>query len=68
MGIIHKLMIRFLGTRSQRIHSQFGDVIVRTTKELEKADELMRDLLISWLVSLPWAYFEALFINEGGRP
>jgi len=64
MGIIHKLIIRLLGTRSQRIHSQFGDVIVRTTKDLEKADELMRDLLISWLVSLPWAYFEALFINN----
>jgi len=63
MGIVRKLMIGLLGSRSQRIHSEFGDVIVRTTKELKKSDELIKDLLISWLVSLPWAYFEALFIN-----
>jgi hypothetical protein len=65
MGIVRKLIIRILGTRSQRIHTEFGDVIIRTTKELEKADELIKDLLISWFVSLPWAYFEALFINDG---
>lgn len=64
MGIVRKLMIRLLGTRSQRIHLEFANVVVRTTKELEKADELLRDLLISWFVSLPWAYFETLFISE----
>lgn len=56
-------MIRLLGSRSKKIHSEFGDVIVRTTKKLEKSNELIKDLLISWLVGLPWAYFEALFIN-----
>lgn len=63
MGIVRKLMTRLFGSRSQRIHSEFGDVIVQTTKELAKPGKLIRDLLISWLVSLPWAYFEALFIN-----
>ncbi len=69
MGIARKLMIRFLGTRSQRIYSEFADVIVRTTKEFEKADQSIADdsiknLLIIWFVSLPWTYFETLFINK----
>jgi len=63
MGIVPKLMTRLLATRSQKIHSEFGDVIVRTTIELKKADESIADLLISWFVSLPWAYFEECFIN-----
>ena len=64
MGIVRKLAIRLLGSRSQRIHSEFGDVIVRTTMELEKSGELkIKNLLINWFVSLPWAWFEALFIK-----
>ena len=66
MSIVRKVMVRLLGSRSQRIHSEFGEVIVRTTKELGRSDtdESIKSLLIGWLVSLPWAYFEALFIND----
>lgn len=67
MGILHKLAIRFLATRSEKIHSEFGDIIVQTTKEIKEISQLneqFKKLMITWLVSLPWAYFEELFINK----
>src|SRR3990172_12585757 len=65
MAIFRNLIIRLIGSsQSQKIYSQFGDVIVRTTKELEGCDISIRNILIRWLVSFPWAYFETLFIND----
>lgn len=64
MGRFDKLMLRLLGSQGDKIYSEFGDVIVRTTKELEKCHEPIRDLLISWLASFPWAYFEVLFFDN----
>jgi len=67
MGIIRKLMIRLFAPRSVKIHEQFGDVIVQTTEQINRSDDLddsIKELMIIWLVSLPWAYFEALFINN----
>lgn len=66
MGIVRKILRRFIGsTPGIKIHSEFGDVIVRTTKELAKvSDKSIRSLMLSWYVSLPWAFFEDLFINN----
>jgi hypothetical protein len=66
MGIVQKILRLFIGsTPGIKIHSEFGDVIFRTTKELEKvSDKSIRSLMVSWCVSLPWAYFENLFIND----
>lgn len=65
MGAINKLLINLFGNKSTKIHSEFGNVIVDTTKEIQKiSNEAIQSLIISWCISLPWAYFESLFINE----
>jgi len=65
MGVINKLLINLFGNKSTKIHSEFGDVIVETAKEIQKIpNKTIQSLIVSWCISLPWAYFESLFINE----
>ena len=65
MSLFNKLILKILGTKGQKIHSQFGDVIVSTTKEFNfLSAHPVKDLMLTWLVSFPWAYFETLFIKN----
>lgn len=67
MGIFRKLVTKFLTTRGDKIYSDFGNVIVQTTKEIDENRKLaqsIKKLMIAWLVSYPWAYFEELFIKN----
>ena len=64
MGFIRKVLIHLFLGASGKTHSQFCDVIFRTTKELDQFDAPLKNLLVNWLVSSPWAFFEELFINK----
>jgi hypothetical protein len=69
MGIIKKNIIRFLGSKSMKIHAAFGEGVVQTTKEIHEShkssiDRATTNLIVSWSVSLPWAIFEDLFVND----
>jgi len=67
MRAVRKLIAKLFAPRREKILSGFGDVIVRTTKAIIKIDEFdesIKNLMINWLVSLPWAYFEELFVNN----
>jgi|SaaInlStandDraft_4_1057021.scaffolds.fasta_scaffold14247_3 hypothetical protein len=68
MGLFNKLVLNLLGTKGQKIYSQFGDVIVNTIKEFNSLNEFpITNILRGWLVSFPWAYFETLFTKKDGR-
>ncbi len=67
MGIFRKFVTKFLTTRGDRIYSDFGNVIVQTTKEINEDRKLtqpVKTLMVAWLVSYPWVYFEELFIKS----
>ncbi len=57
--------MKHLATRSDKILSEFGDVIIQTKKVIEEINQFykpFKKLMINWLVSMPWAYFEGLFL------
>lgn len=60
MGILRKLVLKY-SSKGVKTHEKFGNIIVLTTKEIGEAEEPLDDLMLTWLVSFPWAYFEALF-------
>jgi hypothetical protein len=66
MKKVKKILRSLLGrSKTSKIHSEFGNVLVRTTTETAKvSNKRIKDLIICWCVSLPRAYFEGLFIDD----
>ena len=67
MTIFRKLLMKFLASQGDLVYSEFGDFIVQTTKEISEDRKLaqpVKTLMVAWLVSYPWAYFEELFIKS----
>jgi hypothetical protein len=63
VGILRKLILKY-SSKGIKTYEEFGDIIVHTTKEIGEVEEPLDDLMLSWLVSFPWAYFEAFFTKK----
>lgn len=63
MGILRKLILKY-SSKDVKTHEEFGNIIILTTKEIGEKKDPLDDLMLTWLVSFPWAYFEALFTKK----
>ena len=60
-----KKLANFLGTKDYKTHSEFCDIIAITIEEIiGSKDNSLQSLILSWCATLPWAYFESLFIKK----
>jgi hypothetical protein len=57
---------RLFGKWADPFGSAFGDAVVKTGKEISSvpdSDSQFKDLMSVWLISVPWTYFEVIFMK-----